>query len=368
LVIKMVSLFDTLLKQKAKGDKTPTEDFFTEIFTHLLNNNRGIFINWLHYFSLSDLDPDESDIKIATQETFGALEQHSSGSRPDVVIEVSDDKRIDVIFIESKIDSHEGEGQLKKYAEQLDRLSSINQATLVYVTRDYEKKDEKEILINCRSTNLPKFKQLRWHEIYNFLKKYREESYLVNETIRFMEINNMAHNNQFSSVDILTLTNFPRVRRMMDETMKGEVSKLFKKVTGGIAQDSTLLTQLRDSNRYVYQLWQQEDMWCGYGYWFDPSNIANYPDVGVILESYPNSPERDIIIAAMKEIANRCPDKWKGYDLTATKAWSGIWQLKSLKDFMPEENQVGAISSFFKEGINDLEAIKTEYPGLPWNK
>ena len=354
----MVSLFNTLLKQKAKGDnKTPTEDFFTEIFAHLLHSNYNVFTEFLRVFELSDIVPDNGHY-IKTQLQF-------DGSRPDITIQLSDGDRSDLLFIENKIDSPEGFHQLKKYAKELSGHSDVTQATLVYITRDYDKKDEKDIRGDCPANRKPVFKQFRWHEVYRFLEKYKEDS-LVVETLKFMEANNMAHNNQFSSVDILTLTNFPRVRRMMDETMKGEVSELFKEVTGRIAQDSTLLTQLRDSNRYVYQSWQQEDMWCGYGYWFDPSNIANYPDVGVILEAHPNSPERDIIIAAMKEIENRPPGKWKGYDLAATKAWSRIWQGKSLKDFMGSEDHIDAIKKFFIQAINDLGAIKAAYPDLPW--
>lgn len=353
----MVSLFDTLLKQKAKGDKIPTEDFFTEIFAHLLHSNYNVFIEFLRAFKLSDIVP-ENGHHIMTQLQF-------YGSRPDITIKLSDGDRSDLLFIENKIDSPEGFQQLKKYAEELSRHTHVDRTTLVYITRDYDRKDEKDILRHCPINSQPVFKQLRWHEVYRFLEKYEEDN-LVFEVLKFMEANNMARNNLFSPVDILTLTNFPRVRKMMDETMKGEVSDLFKKVTGNIAKDSTLLTQLRNNNRYVYQSWQDESMWCGYGYWFNPSDIANYPDVGVILEAYPNSPERDIIIAAMKKIINRDPDKWKGYDLTAPKAWSRIWQGKSLKDFMGSEDHIAAIENFFLQAINDLDAIKTEYPDLPW--
>jgi len=349
----VASLFNILLSQVSRSDRTRTEDFFTEIFAHLLLSNYNVFIEFLLVFELSDIVPD-NDHYIRTQLQF-------DGSRPDITIQLFDGDRSDLLFIENKIDSPEGFHQLKKYAKELSGHPNVTQATLVYITRDYDKKDEKDI---C-PLDKPEFKQFRWHEVYRFLEKYKEDS-LVVETLKFMEANNMARNNLFSPVDILTLTNFPNVRKMMDEVMNGKVRDLFKEVAKGISEPTARFTQLRDKDRYIYRSWQGESMWCGYGYWFYPSNIANYPDVGVILEAHPNSPERDIIIAAMKDIKNRYPDKWKGYDLTAPKAWSRIWQGKSLKDFMGKKDHIVAIKDFFIQAINDLNAIKAAYPDLPW--
>ncbi|WP_406661374.1 PD-(D/E)XK nuclease family protein [Methanolobus sp. ZRKC3] len=208
--------------------------------------------DWLRYFKISNID--QNDIFISTQESFGALDSHFSGSRPDILIELSDDSKNELIFVECKIGSCEGHNQLKRYAEHLDNIEHIGCGVLIYITKDYDKKNELAIFQGCNNRNRLKFIQLRWYEIYQFLKSHDgyAEDILVKEALKFMEEYDLSGDNRFTSVDILALTNFPRVRKMMDETMYGEVSDKFTEITGGVSQSSFCLNQIKNHNRYTY--------------------------------------------------------------------------------------------------------------------
>lgn len=51
-----------------------------------------------------------------------------------------------LIFVESKLGSAEGADQLWRYADHLRNAEGAERKTLVYVTRDYDPKEEAEVL------------------------------------------------------------------------------------------------------------------------------------------------------------------------------------------------------------------------------
>lgn len=359
----MVSIFNNLLRLKSNSNVIPLEDFFTEIFAYLLKSSDVLLCDWLNHFSISHIEFENSFV--STQESFDALDEHLSGSKPDILIELSNKNRKQMIFIECKIDSVEGNDQLRRYAEQLDDTNNIDLCVLIYITRDYEKKDENIIFNNCKNSNKLKFKQLRWYENYQFLKS-NQQNVMIKEALKFMEENNMSLNNKFSNIDILALTNFPKVRKMMDETMFGDVSNKFEAIAKGISQSSTCMTQFRDHNRYIYYHWQTPDFWVGLGYWIDPSSITNYPDFGIIMEVSPNAKNRTEIIEIMTEIEKTYPEKWVGCNITEAKAWSSINRSESLQNFIHKPDHIIAIKEYFLDILDDFKNIKNIYPNLPW--
>ena len=359
----MGSIFNNLLRLKSNSNIIPLEDFFTEIFAYLLKSSDALLCDWLNHFSISHIEYDNSFV--STQESFDALDEHLTGSKPDVLIELSNKNRKQLIFIECKIDSVEGNDQLRRYAEQLDDIKNIDLSVLIYITRDYEKKEEKIIFNNCRNVNKLKFRQLRWYENYQFLKS-NHQNVMIKEALKFMEENNMSLNNKFSNIDILALTNFPKVRKIMDETMFGDVSNKFETIVQGITQPSTCMTQFRNHNRYIYFHYQTPDFWVGLGYWIDPSSITNYPDVGIIMEVSPNAKKRTEIIEIMTEIEKAYPENWVGYKLTEAKAWSSIKRSESLQNFIHKPDHIVAIQEYFLKILDDFTNLKNIYQNLPW--
>lgn len=361
----MTSFFNKLLRLKSNSNIIPLEDFFTEIFSYLLDSHNHLFIDWLNEFSITEMKYDT--VFVGTQESFEALSTHLTSSRPDIYIELSNATEKEIIFVESKVGSDEGDLQLKRYAEQLDEFDNIADGILIYITRDYDPKNSEFIFADCKNRNRLKFKQLRWYEIYIFLQKYNDT--FVNEVLKFMEENNMSLSNQFSNIDILALTNFPKVQKMMNETMNGSVSEKFSNIAKGISQSASCLTQLRDYNRYIYQKFQKNDeFWIGMGYWIEDSNITNYPKVGIVMEVSPNATHRNEIITAMTEIVKTDPEKWHSYHLTERRAWSSIIQYKRLDEFISETDHIEVIKTYLLEILDDFTDMRESYPNLPWNE
>jgi hypothetical protein len=147
-----VSLLSRLLH--FQGSIVRLEDFFTEIFAHLLSTYPDLCVAWLSESGALPTDNKYSHVNVTTQTSFDALEDHRYSSRPDVVIELSESVSseivsdqdpdevpaplTDVVFIESKVGSREGEDQLKRYAEQLVAIPHARRRKLVYVTRNYD--------------------------------------------------------------------------------------------------------------------------------------------------------------------------------------------------------------------------------------
>jgi hypothetical protein len=344
----------------------PLEDFFSEIVAYFLSLNKDILINWLKSHSLIS-ENNYSSIKISTQKEYQALPNHTEDSRLDMVVELSTDLNTDVIFLESKIASKDGNNALKKYAEILSSLPNVRQRTLIYITRDYDPKEEiKDFCLKL----LPKvsFFQLRWYQFHSFLEK-RESDIFAKEILTFMTNNRMAHNNQLSSIDILTMMNLNKTLNFMEATLSEEVQHEFKLAFGSMIKPvgSTSMTQWRWHSRYIiYTKFSGDNFWCGLGYFdLNPSNLNDYPYLGILLEVSPGFIERPKIIASMKKVVNDKPDIWTPLDLTVIPAWSAIFYRKSLQEFLSEKDQLSAIKNLFLESICKLKNIQP-YFDFPW--
>jgi hypothetical protein len=354
-----MSLFSRLLNLNAGN--IPLEDFFTELAAYLFASHKTILYDFLGHLNLLNSET-YSEAHVLTQKTFEPLEHHHSSSRPDLVVEfISGDHR-DVIFVESKIGSHEGHLQLQRYAEILDQLTGYRKRSVVYITRDFDPKDKADIFKNIPNSDV-QFYQFRWHQLYHVLRSHSDIE-LVRETIIFMQEYRMAHNNQFSSIDVLTLSNFTKSLKIMEETMWGKTSQKFVAVLGGMKKSSTAMTQLQNFGRYIMNTSMPGQWWCGLGFSLERQDLTDYPTVSLMLEVAPNSQYREEIIEVMKIISQK--DGWQGYELNNSKAWSGIVRERSLQDFLSGADHVSAIQQFFSQGLDELEAIKKQYAHLPW--
>ncbi|WP_322707362.1 PD-(D/E)XK nuclease family protein [Nostoc sp. DedQUE04] len=371
-----MSLFTNLLNLHS-GNK-PREDFFTEIVAYFLSLNKDILIDWLKHHSIIS-DDNYFSIKISTQQEHQALANHTEDSRLDIVVELSTGLNTDVIFIESKIGSTEIPGQLKKYAEILSKLPNVRHRILIYITRDYDPKEEikqydcdpksaiKEYCLEL-SPNI-NFFQLRWYQFYRFLKE-RTSDILAQEILIFMRNNRMSHTNQFSSVDLLTMVNFNKTLNLMESTLSDEIQQEFKLAFGGVIKGAASRTQWKWDERYIIythfspSTW---DLWCGLGYFgLNPSNLTDYPYLGIFLQVSPKFGQRPKIIESMQKIINDKPNIWTPNNLKVLPAWSGIFYRKSLQDFLSEENHVSAIKLFFQESIKELKTVQEQYFDFPW--
>lgn len=142
----MTSLLGRLLR--LFPDLVPLEDLFTEAVARLFERKPELCLSWLDGLELTTSVSREEQryIRVTTQKSFVALDEHGPRGRPDLIVEVHHadeytelESSIGVVMVESKIGSVEGEDQLKRYAEHLNGMSGARK-TLVYITRNYDPK------------------------------------------------------------------------------------------------------------------------------------------------------------------------------------------------------------------------------------
>lgn len=351
-----MGIFKTLFELRLKAHNRPLEDYLTEIISFVLSRDIDLFNNFLNHFQITDYQVDTFDI--STQLVLKKLKNHNTDSRPDIAVFLEEK----AIFFENKVNSKEGYKQLKRYAQHLDNITDANK-TLVYITKHYDIKNPENIFKDCN--NKIDFIPLRWYKVYRFFKAYKSDP-IVFELLLFMKQNNLSMNNQFKPSDIITLSNFTNVRKMMDESMLGDVAKRFKEINKGKSQKSTSMTELRNHDRYIYYKNHKEKLWIGLGYWMNSKNEKDYPDVGIVIEIAPSSIVKKEVITVFKEITKTNPN-WSGYNLSNPKAWSGITYSASLQTFLSEESQIEKIKEFFLQGLEELEKIINGNTNLPTN-
>lgn len=357
-----MALFKQLLRLH-KGN-IPLEDFFTEIVAYFLSENKEVLFSWLQYSHLLKLG-DHLDAHITTQKTY----KHpirGDEKRPDIVVELSNGDGYDLIFIESKVGSSEGYNQLSDYAEILDSLPGYRHKILVYITRDFDPKKESVVLQSIVNDNV-RFKQLRWHQFYQFLNT-QKSSELSQEITTFMQEHRMAQNNQFSSVDILALANFPSALKLMEEVMWGKVLHNFEEILGERKslefRKRRALQNIQWHGRYILASWMPDKWVCFIGFFTKPVDSSGYPTVRLVLEVDPKSPKRQEILNEFRQISSN--SNWNPYNLDTPNAWSSIALEKSLRGFLSLDDHVFAIEEFFLSALQDLENLRQQYPQLPW--
>ncbi|NMF86032.1 PD-(D/E)XK nuclease family protein [Nodosilinea sp. P-1105] len=357
-----MALFKQLLRLH-KGN-VPLEDFFTEIVAYFLSENRDILFSWLEYSHILE-SGNYAGANIATQKTY----KHpirGDEKRPDIVIKLSNGESHDLIFIESKVGSSEGYNQLSDYAEILNSLPGYRHKALIYITRDFDPKEEAKILENIPVSPV-KFSQLRWHQFYQFLAT-QTDSEIKQEIIIFMQEHRMAQSNQFTSVDILALANFPSALKLMEAVMWNEVLARFEETLGmkkgREIRKRRALQNIQWRGRYIMVAWMPEKWLCFMGFFMTSSIPLDYPTVRLVLEVDPKSPKRKEIIEEMRKISTQ--RSWKANNLDEPGSWASVSLDKSLKDFISLDDHVYEIKEFFLNSLEELKEVRQQYPELPW--
>jgi hypothetical protein len=356
-----MSLFTSLLHLKSDS-QLRVEDFCTEIVAQLFRSYPALIVAWLRSVGI-DADND-SVCEVQTQVTFRKLPLHDYDSRPDMMIVHQRSGSRDVILVESKIGATEHQNQLRYYAEHLHvskALGDYQTATLVFITRNIEGVDSANILQNCHDE--VRFLQQRWYEVYGLISSLPSDAFIT-EVLKFMAENRIDMDTQFSPLDILVLTNFPRVRRMMDETLL-RVRDDFIRVAGAAARNSAWMTQLQ-WDRYIMYV-DQNDWWLGIGYFFNPASTTAYPTIGIHLEVNPSSKLRDSVLPLMRAITSETNSEWIGINLNTPRAWSAIRLERDLRQIMVDDDHLEAITREFRGLRASFEAMCKTY-GVPWSK
>ena len=96
----------------------PLEDFHTEVAAHVMRSLPDQTLRWLREIGATTMTRADEFV-VSTQEELSPLELHATGSRPDIAIRIATNGERELIYIESKVGSHEGLQQLSRYLDHL---------------------------------------------------------------------------------------------------------------------------------------------------------------------------------------------------------------------------------------------------------
>ena len=355
--ISMESLFSKLFRYRQRENRSPEEDYITELIAYIFQNQKGILTSFLKECNILQ---DGDKIECARVSTQYVLDH--SECRPDIVIKLTKgNKKQSIIFIENKINAEEGPNQLHRYFTYLSKIKqkNIRSRHLAYITKNYDSKDDLDFLSN--NNDEVSFSQLRWWQIYQLLKPY-EEIEMIKETLKFMKERGLSMSRKFNSSDINTLMNMNRAKEMIQESLSGKVEEVFYKIGGVRYNMPSADSQLRTTGRYIYMANQEDWFWIGIGYWFAGRLIdAKYPDIGVVVGVKPYHAERDLITNAISEYAIN-NTLWESFALNSEDEWRKL----SIKEIMSSEDHLSEIQEWYIDALNDLQIFKENNPELPW--
>lgn len=101
-----------LYSRQSTASKTPLEDFTTEIFASILSKDDQL----LNCFMNTVLKIDGEQFKIKTQQKYDLQDDR------DCIVDVVIYNESTICFLENKVNSYEGHGQLERYKSVLGSL------------------------------------------------------------------------------------------------------------------------------------------------------------------------------------------------------------------------------------------------------
>lgn len=333
----------------------PLEDFLTEVIAPVFKDEE-ILTSFLSKFT-GKQEENISNIRVSTQKTYRKILDHSTDSRPDLVVTFETAKRRHIIFFESKFGSSEGVQQLKRYYDHLIQHSLKGYAThLFYVTREYDPKETRSATHQGTM-----FSQMQWFQIYNWLITFKENLY-VNEVLKYMEVYELNKSRVFSPSDIHALQNLYKLQTMLDETLNGKLKLAFEEFFGRSMQWQNRAKQLRERNRYVLSNDQSDWKYIGCGFWFTEEE---YPDITVFLEVSSNCQRKEEVLKAIDTFCLEHPE-WEFEGPEDERDGFILYIDKSLLMFLSESDHIDSIQEYIIGKLEELHTLKTQFPELKW--
>lgn len=347
-------MFSALLRMyQSHSSKTPMEDFTTELLRGVLASNQELIDDFVKYF----FPIQESGFGIETQKSYPT-------SKIDMVIS----NKSTVIFIENKVNSVEGNGQLKKYAQILFEIEKEEKKScfLGYCTKWLDEKASEAY----EPLKKERFKYFRWKDIYDFLKKSSiSNDGLVKYFLKYLEQQEMSRANEFTIEDMISMRRMLPSYKAMEECVNNVIpiiKNLFGDVDGCSRIDlrrSKIIEEMEKNNRYgVYtkKLTSGEEyvtIFVGFTL-MNEDKSYRYPllCVDFYVEEYSDF----LVISDVKSRYQRyCNDaEILEYDYDFGKGFNLLYE-KPLSDFLGNSNQFEEINEWFAEKITSIHSYMT---------
>lgn len=354
-----MSLFREL-RRLCLSDKEQIEDILTEIVAAVLENSEEITKTWLDRVGVADAAGSRV-VAITTQYRLAGMTQHETDSRIDLVIRLDTVNGPHVVFVESKVDSKQGEAQLQRYAELLAWECREQKAvgSLVFITRDFEQVEKPTV---------PGFSfqfcLARWFHFYDILRTRSNSDGLEKQLKLLMKENSMSLGNQFRSTDLVALESFHSAKALMDESLT-EISERWRGLLGKGGRLHKTMGQLRLHGRYMIAT-----KFTGFeallGYWLPEGNADESVSLGIVLYCDPKATERAAIVRAFREWAEERDKSWQTENLDDPRAWAGLMSWKWLRALQTSDDHLAEVKTYFSTLVDELEDFKAKFPDLPW--
>lgn len=343
-------MFSNIFYLLKNASNEPREDYLTEIFAETINENQ-LVKSFMKVFMSKNIEP--SGLKINTQQTFNKLDWHICDSRPDIVIRFFDNqsKRENILFIECKLNAAEGNQQLKRYADHLKLLEDRGCATyLIYLTEYHDVKKEEDILDTNVDTN---FIQIRWYQIYNWLKEFDSDR-LVKNIITYMEEIKLNKSRNFTPQDIHVIQNIQKPLDLLEESLAGEVDDVLKEfISTGKIKIRDRYNQLVRDFKYTRQTYISDYASVEVGFWILEDD---YLVASTTLWIHRDHEEYIKIEKAFDKYSKDASNNFS-IDRETYGDWIGLNIDRSLLDFLSEGDHVGAIQDYFIASMKFIKEI-----------
>lgn len=348
-------MFSRLLRMyQSHSSKTPMEDFTTELLRGVLAANQELTDAFVqHFFNIQEVG-----FSIETQVSYPA-------SKVDMVFS----NKSTTIFIENKVGSSEGNGQLKKYAQILIEIEKNEQKVcfLGYCTKWLDGKEAKDY----EPLTKERFKYFRWKDVYSFFKyddKFSSNE-LVSYFIKYLEQQEMSQAVEFTLEDIIAMRRMLNAYKAMEECVNNiipDVKRLFGELENYNRADtrrSKIIEELEKNNRYgvlTKKLTDDEEyttIFVGF-LLMDDDKSHRYPllCIDLYVEEYSDFS----VIADIKSRYQKYCDKAEilEYDYDFGKGFN-LWYGKPLSDFLSSDNQFNEINHWFQTGLTNIHTYMT---------
>lgn len=333
-----LGLFEKLFIYRQRENTSPLENYLTELFAFCLETDiifRNSFLNKVCNLNKNYFE----NFKISTQNEYEKL------GRPDLEIEFDNYS----ILIESKVESKEGENQLKKYVEILEsNKNKFDNKIIVYLTKYYEKKNIESL--HCRLVNF------RWFEIYNLINDSNKE--ITTELQKFLSAKNLKKNMNFDNNDILVLKTVPDTIQKMDEILN-RIEPEMKKHFGACSTRASRSTNLGNNYyiNFVELNYDEIPYSLNVGFNWTESEPLVWIAIEFRTKKFALSTLNEILKSELVE-----KNKW---NFCEVENYSYYENYKSILEFNNEDsNSIDSISNYFNVEISSLLELRSKFPAI----
>jgi hypothetical protein len=333
------TLFIELLNLCANSSqKTPFEDFTTEILAGILQSDQELLDNFVNTI----LGITGNEFSVTTQVSY-------PNSKIDMVFE----NTTILCFLENKVEATEGYNQLRKYAEILLQEEAKAHIFLRYCTKYYDKKLPGEYT----PFDSKYFSQFRWVDVYKFLHDNYQANPLVNAFLTFLEENNMSSIPEFTDGDLLAMKEISHTVKKIEACLE-VIQPIFTKLFGR----SSPVVDLKQYKRYGMR---RTDIFAGSSAFSALSLAFSFEEEPTVFISCFCGKQHRMNSAYTKLVMS----KEMPQELQWRKSKYGIsaWFQKPLSDFIIYTNQFEEIRQWFIEKMNTWFEIMRANPQISWN-